>query len=240
MSISIMSDGEIDEIYTSTRDRLNKAKESLRDVVKKSVSLSESAISNNVVPGYNSEELDFGAYKQDTFAVLFVDMRGSTQRAQRIGAKKPFLTMHTFIPALLQVIKRYRGFVIDIMGDGIMVLFEKDETAINRAAFCGLDILRAKDRVINKILREENIELVNIGIGITYGDVVVTKIGINSVYDVKVFGDCVNSASKYSNGENVIKVSQEIEDGWPSGLGGRIRFTPPSENGSREVIIPQS
>ena len=239
-NILTMDDDEIEQIYNQTREHLNKAKESLRQAIQKSVPLLEGAITNNVIPGHIYEEFDFGTYKEDTFAVLFVDMRSSTRRAQRIGAKKTFLTMHIFIPALLQVIKHYDGFVIDIMGDGIMVLFKNDATVINRAAFCGLDILKAKDQVINKILQEEGIETVSIGIGITYGDVIVTKIGIHSIYDVKVFGDCVNSASKYSNGENVIKVSQEVENGWPSSPEGRIRFEGPEENGSLEVIIPRS
>lgn len=238
-----MEDKEIEGIYISTRERLTQAKRNLRNAISKSVYLSEGAISNNVVPGYNSEKLDFGAYEKDKFAVLFVDMRGSTKRAQRIGAEKTFLTMHIFISALLQVVKYYNGYVIDIMGDGLMVFFKKDEKdekdVINRAAFCGVDMLKTKDYVINKLLEEEDIETVSIGIGITYGDVIVTKIGISNIYDVKVFGDCVNYASKYSSGENVIKVSEEIEYGWPSEPGGKITFKFAEEDGSREVIIPR-
>ena len=65
---------------------------------------------------------------QVNFAVLFVDMRNSTARAENIGAQKTFLSMHAFIPAMIQVVEHYKGHVIDLMGDGIMVFFYgKDE-----------------------------------------------------------------------------------------------------------------
>lgn len=237
MTIKAIDDTEIDAIYNSTKEHLEKAKSNLVKVQKSEV-LNEAAISNNVVPGYDSEELDFGAYAQDRFAVLFVDIRCSTERAQRLGPEKTFLTMHIFIPALLRVIELYDGYPIDIMGDGIMVFFKNDETVINRAAFCGWDIMyRIKDGVINKLLNEEGIDPINIGIGITCGNVVVTKIGLQSIYDVKVFGDCVNKAAHYSDGCNKIKVSEEIEAGWPSGPDGRLRFTDPEDDGSRTVIV---
>ena len=64
-----------------------------------------------------------GSYDKENYAVLFVDMRRSTQRAQTVGAEKTFLTMHVFLTALLEVVKHYNGKVIDIMGDGLMVFW---------------------------------------------------------------------------------------------------------------------
>lgn len=36
----------------------------------------------------DADYLEFGSYDKDNFAVLFVDMRNSTTRAQRLGAEK--------------------------------------------------------------------------------------------------------------------------------------------------------
>lgn len=74
--------------------------------------------------GYKADYLEFGSYAKDNFAVLFVDMRNSTKRAETLGEEKTFLSMHAYIPALLQVIEHYDGKVVDIMGDGIMVFLE--------------------------------------------------------------------------------------------------------------------
>ena len=42
----------------------------------------------------DADYLEFGSYDKDNFAVLFVDMRNSTTRAQRLGAEKTFLSMN--------------------------------------------------------------------------------------------------------------------------------------------------
>ena len=66
--------------------------------------------------------------------------------------------------------------------------------------------------MINRILLENKIEWeIDLGVGVAYGDVIVTKIGINEFYDVKAFGDCVNLASKYSDNCNEVKVSKQVK-----------------------------
>lgn len=65
---------------------------------------------------------------------------------------------------------------------------------------------------------------IDIGVGVDYGDVIVTKIGIQEFYDVKAYGDCVNKASKYSDECNKVKVSKHVKQLWPKSEGGRIRF----------------
>lgn len=55
---------------------------------------------------------------------------------------------------------------------------------------------------------------------------IVTKIGIEDSYDVKAFGDCINTASHYANEtENKVKVSKKVKNEWPSSENGKIRFT---------------
>lgn len=226
---------DIDRVYNIAKTSYERAKSSLTLIHKSFNEGAESAISD-VIPGYESCRLDFGNYIEDNFAVLFVDMRSSTARALKIGAEQTFLTMHVYIPALLEVVRIYNGNVIDIMGDGIMVFFggskqmDKNITkaeAIKNAAYCSLDMMKIREKVINEILREEKIEwpTIDIGIGVTYGKVVITKIGINEVFDVKAYGNCVNKASKYSDGSNRIHVSKEIYSAWPSKKGGKLTFS---------------
>lgn len=61
-------------------------------------------------------------------------------------------------------------------------------------------MLVVREKVINDIIAKEDLgALINIGIGVTFDSVIVTKIGIADSYDVKAFGDCINTASKYSS-----------------------------------------
>ena len=149
-------------IYISTLEHFNQARNNIRSAI---VAFEHSATAiSDVIPGFEAEKLEFGSYDKENFAVLFVDMRRSTMRAQQVGPEKTFLTMHVFLTALLEVVKYHHGKVIDIMGDGLMVFWggkaarEKDNMvktlAIQNAGLCGIDMLTVRETVINRIIRE--------------------------------------------------------------------------------------
>ena len=225
----------ISTIYQSTIEHFKLAQKNIADE-KIMFEHSDDAISD-VIPGFEADKLEFGSYDKENYAVLFVDMRRSTQRAQQVGSKKTFLTMHVFLTALLEVVKHYHGKVIDIMGDGLMVFWgghsAREENnmvktlAIKNAGLCGRDMLTVRENVINRIIQEENLgPAISIGVGVTFDSVIVTKIGIADSYDVKAFGDCINIASHYANEvENKVKVSKKVKTEWPASKGGKIRFT---------------
>lgn len=229
-----------EEIYNTTYEGYKRAK---NNILYRSILEANSSAISNVIPGFDADKLQFGSYDEENFGVLFVDMRDSTCRAQRVGPKKTFLTMHIFLIALLEVVKYYQGKVIDIMGDGLMVFFggkEARETknifkskAMQYSGLCGRDMLVVLDKVINKIIVEEGLgEKISIGVGVTFGSVIVTKIGIENFYDVKAFGDCINLASKYANKSvNRVRVSQKVKDSWPKGKNGTIKFTSARDGG---------
>lgn len=226
---------DIESIYQKTYAHYLQAKKNITRTA--NLKHQADAISD-AIPGFEADKLEFGSYDRENYAVLFVDMRQSTQRAQKVGAEKTFLTMHVYITALLDVVKYYHGNVIDIMGDGLMVFWggktarEKfkmfKQFAIQNAGMCGRDMLAVKESVINKIIEEEGLgPKVNIGIGVTFDSVIVTKIGIANSYDVKAFGDCINIASHYADEtNNKVKVSKKVKNEWPSSKKGRIRFIP--------------
>ena len=200
---------DVSAVYKSTIEHFKQAQKNIA-IEKRMFEHSADAISD-VIPGFEADKLEFGSYDKENYAVLFVDMRRSTQRAQQVGPEKTFLTMHVFLTALLEVVKHYHGKVIDIMGDGLMV-------------FWGGQAAREE---INRIVQDENLgPAISIGVGVTFDSVIVTKIGIADSYDVKAFGDCINIASHYANEvENKVKVSKKVKNEWPSSKGGGIRFT---------------
>lgn len=110
----------INSIYELTFKRYVQAKNNLLGM--KMFEHRADAISD-VIPGYSAEKLQFGSCAKENYAVLFVDMRNSTIRAQNVGAETTFLTMHIYLTALLEVVHHYHGKVIDIMGDGLMVFW---------------------------------------------------------------------------------------------------------------------
>ncbi|QOX63896.1 adenylate/guanylate cyclase domain-containing protein [Anoxybacterium hadale] len=227
---------DIEKIYEESYKHYNKAKKSLPiDFEKRAIFENASALSD-VVPGYSAEKLDFGSYDNDKFAVVFIDIRQSTNRAQIIGSEKTFLSMHAFFSPILQVVEHYKGVVIDFMGDGLMAFFGGDSSeltkdeSIKNAGLCGRDMLLVISEVTNKILENDGIVWgLSCGVGVAYGDVIITKIGTNETFDVKAFGDCINDASKFSKGDNRVKVSKYIRNHWPAGKNGKISFSDDGE-----------
>ncbi len=220
---------DIDKIYEITLNHYLKAKGNV--LIEHRAAFENNAALSDVVPGYNAEFVEFGDYLKDNFAVLFIDIRGSTNRAKLIGPENTFLTMHAFIPAMIEVIKHYRGNVIDIMGDGIMAFFGGASSALSKtiavqnAGLCGRDMLKVRELVVNDILKKDNITYgIDCGVGVDYGDVIVTKIGVKDTYDVKAFGDCINEEAHFSDGYNVVRVSKRIKNQWPSSENGSMRF----------------
>ena len=157
---------DINNVYENTLQHYLRARANVQNLNEVRMSFESAAISD-VIPGFEADKLEFGSYDKENFAVLFVDMRGSTRRAQQVGAEKTFLTMHVFLTALLEVVKHYHGKVIDIMGDGLMVFWggkqaRDDEDmvktrAIQNAGLCGRDMLKVREQVINRIIEEENL-----------------------------------------------------------------------------------
>ena len=74
----------VGEIYKSTWTHYLAAKKNIVPFVAKEFCHAD-AISN-VIPGFDAEKLEFGSYDKENFAVLFVDMRDSTNRAEKVGA----------------------------------------------------------------------------------------------------------------------------------------------------------
>ncbi|MEY7999428.1 adenylate/guanylate cyclase domain-containing protein [Clostridium sp. Mt-5] len=220
---------DIIEIEKIAREKFNNAKDNIRKV-KGLYEFANKAISDGI-PGYKADLLKFESFDSDNYSVLFIDIRQSTNRAKTIGPEKTYMSMHAFMPAMLEVIKYYRGYVIDLMGDGVMVFFGGKKSGISKiqatqnAGLCGIDMLNVLKLVVNKILNEEKIWQITCGIGIDYGNVIVTKIGIDGIFDVKAYGDCINTASKYCDeAVSQVLVSDKIEEMWPIGKHGKMTF----------------
>lgn len=229
-----MHEQDIQRIYELTLKRYDDAFQHLID--KKSLRHGQFRAISDAVPGYSSEWLEFGACCKENYAVLFVDMRHSTSRAESCGPENTFLTMHVFLTALLEVVDIHEGCVVDITGDGLMVFWggsvareQKSQTkriAAQEAGLCGLDMLEIIEKVVNRIIVEKELKAkVAIGVGVDYGSVIVTKLGTEKLFDVKAFGSCINKASKYADSiSGKVKVSKQVKNLWPTDEDGRIGF----------------
>ncbi|MGV6805738.1 MAG: adenylate/guanylate cyclase domain-containing protein [Ruegeria sp.] len=130
-------------------------------------------------------------------AVLFLDMRGFTARtAGQLPYDIVFL-LNRFFDAIVPSITADGGTVDKYMGDGLLAVFEKnDTTASARSGLkSAIDISRALQR-FNLQLANENSPEIRIGMGLHIGDLVLGEIGAAGHASHTIIGDAVNVASR--------------------------------------------
>ena len=201
-----------------------------------------SVTANALVDNPEYESLKQGYGKSVWSVMLAVDLRGSTSRAVEIGPKNTYLTMHTFLPTLINLVGSWDGAVVGLRGDGLIAHFGETEVeskesrsvasavacqAAQDSVNCGKAMIEAVLEIINPLLDSKGIQSdLRIGVGIDCGHSVVTRIGHLAATELTAYGPPVNNACKFSDQQNQIHVRTRVHDLYPKGDGGRVRFCP--------------
>jgi adenylate cyclase len=180
-------------------------------------------------------------------AVLSVDLRGSSARANRIGARDTFITMQTYLPSMAFIVGKAGGMIVGLRGDGLFAAFgfkenpgkpgrEAQGAAVQQAASCGMAMIQTVDSCIDRALAGGRIESnLRIGVGIDAGEIVVTRIGWEDAQEVTTYGECVNTACKMK-ADHGIAVSQHAWDLYPKSDTGRISVS--REGDDLRLVVP--
>jgi len=132
--------------------------------------------------------------------VMFCDMEGFTQLAEKLGPEETYATMDQIYEILIHKVHNYEGTVNEMTGDGIMALFGAPialEDAPQRAIRSAYAIHREMTKFNDKMIQEKkNIPSLKMRIGIHTGPVVVGTLGNDLRVEFKAVGDTVNLASR--------------------------------------------
>lgn len=150
-------------------------------------------------------------------AILFIDIRKSTMLTENSQAKSMVKIYRAFMRMAVECVRRNGGVTRQFLGDRIMGVFidttdENDvitEKAVDKAINTARSLQTAIDCSLNKHLKSKvNGKMIECGIGIDYGRVLVTKVGMYGVeqdknkeneLDCVWVGNTTNHASKYSD-----------------------------------------
>jgi len=141
----------------------------------------------------NPEGLKLGGERR-TITILTSDLRGFTSFAEKLPPEEVVKILNYYLGAMADVITSYQGTIDEFMGDGILVLFgaptarEDDAT---RAVACAIGMQLAMVSV-NQTMKEWGFGLLEMGIGINTGIVVVGNIGSEKRTKYGVVGSAVN------------------------------------------------
>ena len=129
---------------------------------------------------------------------LFVDMRGSTQLAEK---RLPFDTVfivNRFLGAVSQAVIENGGQPNQFVGDGMLALFglsADPQEACRQALKAAAGIARQIDE-LNELLSHDLRQPIRFGIGIHGGEVIIGDIGYRDHIVFTALGDAVNVAAR--------------------------------------------
>ncbi|MBI4633592.1 MAG: CHASE2 domain-containing protein [Deltaproteobacteria bacterium] len=142
-------------------------------------------------------KLKLGGDKKN-LTVLFSDIRGFTTISEQLPPEELVHLLNEYLTAMTDLVFKYDGLLDKYIGDAVMAVYgaplDQPDHAL-RTCRTALEMIDAL-KVLQAKWREEGKPLINIGIGINTGDMVVGNMGSQMRFDYTVMGDMVNLASR--------------------------------------------
>ncbi len=130
--------------------------------------------------------------------LLMSDLRGFTQLADRIPPDRVVRLLNNYLGTMVDVLLSFQGTIDEFIGDAILAIFgapvQREDDAL-RAVACAVEMQRAMERV-NEFNRREGLPVVEMGIAIHTGEVVVGNIGSDKRAKYGVVGSPVNLTAR--------------------------------------------
>lgn len=131
-------------------------------------------------------------------AILISDLRGFTKLTEQVRPQQVVDMLNNYFTQMFDVIASHGGAVDNIVGDSIIVTFgviSAEDPGAEEAVQCALSMQQTMCDV-NDWNGRMNLPLLEMGIGIDYGDVIVGNIGSEKRMNHSVIGQAVNRAAR--------------------------------------------
>lgn len=142
--------------------------------------------------------LQLGKGVTQPVTILFADIRNFTPLAEKGDPNTVIYILNRFFSAMTDIIFAYNGTLDKFLGDGLMALFGAPYQSINdpHNAVTAAIAMQRRMIALNQELQRYNLEPIEIGIGITCGEVTVGYIGSEMRMDYTAIGNAVNIAAR--------------------------------------------
>ena len=147
-----------------------------------------------------TSDIQPGECKLQEKTILFADIRNFTSLSEVMKPEESFQFINSYLNRMGPIIQENDGFIDKFIGDAIMAIFSKPESAL-RASSQILDELR----VFNFHLARRSSKPIEIGIGINTGMLMLGTVGYENRLNTTVIGDTVNIASRLESLTKVYK-----------------------------------
>ncbi len=154
--------------------------------------------------------------KKQTLTIMMSDLRGFTAMSERMDATDLISMLNHYLGEMTEVIQSHKGTIIEFIGDGILAIFGAPEETPDHATNAVAAALEMQGRMeeINKWNSERNYPVLEMGIGVNTGEVIVGNIGSEKRTKYGVVGSQVNLCGRiesYTVGGQIL-ISQNTCD----------------------------
>jgi PAS domain S-box-containing protein len=137
-------------------------------------------------------DVQLGDHVQKEMTIMFSDIRAFTALSEKMTPTENFRFINSYLSKMEPVVLSHHGFIDKYIGDAIMALFPHGADDAVRGA---IDMLRTLSE-FNQARQHANTELIDIGIGLHTGTLMLGTIGGENRMDGTVISDAVNLASR--------------------------------------------
>ncbi|MBF0286510.1 MAG: response regulator [SAR324 cluster bacterium] len=148
----------------------------------------------NRIQTLKTEGIKSGHVQEEKLTILFTDIRSFTRMTESMSSSETFDFINTYLGHMEPCITRHGGFIDKFIGDGIMALFDQDDSA-NQALLAALDMQEELKRYNGERMLA-GVSGIQVGMAINTGVVRVGALGTEHRLNSTVVGDHVNLASR--------------------------------------------
>lgn len=130
--------------------------------------------------------------------ILISDLRGFSPMSETYEASVIVDMLNLYFEEMITIIQKHEGYINEILGDGILVVFGAPNRVSNcaeKAIKCAREMQDAMPK-INDMLARKNLSSLEMGIGINSGKLIVGNIGSKKRMKYGVVGETVNIAAR--------------------------------------------
>lgn len=145
----------------------------------------------------NKETVKLGGTRTNV-TILLADIRNFTSLSEQMPPEQVVDLLNTYYPRIINAVFRHHGMLDKFIGDAVLAVFglpvSQEDDAL-RAVRAALEIRREVSALNRERARKRQVAI-EIGIGISSGDVISGNIGSERRMDYTVIGDPVNVAAR--------------------------------------------
>lgn len=155
-------------------------------------------VSPSVISQMLASKDDFFQTHKSELSVMFVDLRGFTSTSENLTPGQVKELINLFMSVMIPVAHSCKGTVDKTIGDAIMLVFGAplpDKDHADQAVKTAIAFIEAYASLVEK-WQEKALPILEMGIGINTGEMIVGNIGCDERVDYTVLGHSVNLGAR--------------------------------------------